>query len=485
MTTWHFTGASGTFTLENPDAISYLYFPLVNASGMISVITPRLHGDAKTGQHTFLTPPVSVEDLHNSRAARNFWIRTAGGEVWSATGNSAAQLAAPEGEETVLLEAGFLWHQVTRTHTGLGLRAAITSFVPPNDDQVELMQATLTNAGAHPVTFTPTAAIPLYGRSADNIRDHRHVTSLLHRIRTHQHGVLVRPTLSFDERGHRPNTNTYAALGAEEDGSPPIAFFPVVEDFIGEGGALDWPKAIVTGDAGVKAGYALDGYEALGGLRFGEITLAPGESHTYIIILALLPEGAAPTSLISRYGSQAQFTDWLERTQTYWKQTLSTFAVGTGDARFDAWMQWVALQPTLRRWCGNSFLPYHDYGRGGRGWRDLWQDLLALLLMSKSETQSPVRSLLLSNFAGVRMDGSNATIIGTAPGEFKADRNNIPRVWMDHGVWPFLTTQLYLDATGDLDFLLAKQPYFKDAFTHRAQQMDTAWQPEAGTVLRT
>ena len=27
------------------------------------------------------------------------------------------------------------------------------------------------------------------------------------------------------------------------------------------------------------------------------------------------------------------------------------------------------------------------------------------------------------------------------PGEFKADRNNIPRVWMDHGAWPLLTDQ--------------------------------------------
>jgi len=30
------------------------------------------------------------------------------------------------------------------------------------------------------------------------------------------------------------------------------------------------------------------------------------------------------------------------------------------------------------------------------------------------------------NFAGVRIDGSNATIVGRQPGEFKADRNNIP-----------------------------------------------------------
>ena len=85
----------------------------------------------------------------------------------------------------------------------------------------------------------------------------------------------------------------------------------------------------------------------------------------------------------------------------------------TGDARFDGWLKWVTLQPILRRLFGNSFLPYHDYGRGGRGWRDLWQDCLALLLM---EPGAGATTLLLSNFAGVRLDGSNATIIGSRPG---------------------------------------------------------------------
>jgi len=96
-----------------------------------------------------------------------------------------------------------------------------------------------------------------------------------------------------------------------------------------------------------------------------------------------------------------------------------------------------------------------------------------------------VRDLLFSSYAGVRSDGSNATIIGAKPGEFKADRNNIPRVWMDHGAWPLLTTQLYLNATDDLEFLLQDQVYFKDQFTSRAQSLDLAWKPEDGTQLKT
>jgi len=479
-------GDAGAFVLPNPHRTNYLYFPLVNEAGMISVVTPLLHGDSKSDQNTFLLAPVSVEDLHNSRAARNFWVHVEGVGAWSATGNSALQTAqafADDGAESVTLEAGFLWHKVTRESVRVGLRAEITSLAPPGDERVELMRVTLTNTSDRPRALTPTAAIPLYGRSADNVRDHRHVTSLLHRIHTHAHGILVRPTLSFDERGHRPNTVAYAVLGAEGDGAPPTAFIPALEDFIGEGGALDWPAAVVAPDrvAGCPAGETVAGYEAIGGLRFRPITLDPGESRAYVLILAILGDEDEPETLIERYGDQARFDAHLRRTRDFWEQKLGTFRVSLPDARFNRWIKWVTLQPILRRICGNSFLPYHDYGRGGRGWRDLWQDLLALLVMEPAV----VRPLLLSNFAGIRTDGSNATIIGAAPGEFEADRNNIPRVWMDHGAWPLLTTQLYVDYTGDLAFLLLEQPYFKDPWIHRAQAVDREWRPEHSTQLKT
>jgi cellobiose phosphorylase len=482
---WTFIDQNGTFTLNAPHKTSYLYFPLVNEAGMMSAITPLLHGDVKTGQHTFLMPPVSVEDLHNARSARNFWVFVEGVGAWSATGNSAPQIAqnfVDDNAEQVTLEAGFLWHKITRTSVRAGLCAEITNFVPPSGDQVELMKVTLTNITDRPLSVTPTAAIPIFGRPADNLRDHRHVTSLLHRIYTHPHGVLVRPTLSFDERGHKPNTVTYGVLGFEADGAPPVGFIPVVEEFIGEGGNLEWPQAVVKAlETCHPAGRTLEGYEAIGALRFGDAVLEPGDAGSYVIIMAVVEEDVDLDELIQTYGSEAQFDAWLQHNQAHWQRKLETLSFRTGDAKFDLWMKWVGLQPILRRLCGNSFLPYHDYGRGGRGWRDLWQDSLVLLLMEPDD----VRELLLSYFAGVRIDGSNATIIGAKPGEFKADRNDIPRVWMDHGAWPFLTTKLYIDQSGDLALLLQEGAYLKDHLINRAQEIDEAWEAEQGTQLRT
>ena len=58
---WVFTDEEGTFHLPNPHRYNSLYFPLVNEAGIFSAITPSLHGDIKADQHTFLTPPVSIE----------------------------------------------------------------------------------------------------------------------------------------------------------------------------------------------------------------------------------------------------------------------------------------------------------------------------------------------------------------------------------------------------------------------------------------
>ncbi len=481
MTGWTFDD-NAAFHLPAPHHARYLYFPLANEAGLLSVVTPLLHGDIKTGQNSFLTPPVSVEDLHESRAARNFWLQFPDAPPWSATGNSAAQRAACESEQDqVALDAGFLWHRITRTSPLIGLRAIITNFVPPSADRVELMQVSISNTGDRPRTFAPIAAVPLYGRSADNLRDHRHVTSLLHRIVAHRYGVVVTPTLSFDERGHQPNRLRYAVLGTRSDGAAPRDFCPVLEDFAGARGSLDWPAAVVDSNTPFcSAGQTFEGYEAIGAFRFDAATLRPGESESYILILCILDPDDDLDALVARYGNPSGFEEWFQKNAEHWGDKLSGLAFHTGDAQADRWLKWVTLQPILRRLFGNSFLPYHDYGRGGRGWRDLWQDCLALLMMEPAE----VPDLLHSYFAGVRVDGSNATIIGSRAGEFIADRNNIARIWMDHGAWPFLTTKLYLDQTGDLDFLLREQTYFKDQRVDRARGIDADWSPDQGVRLR-
>lgn len=445
-----------TFTIDNPEKVAGLYFPLCSETGLKSCITPNLGGDAKIDQNHFLLEPVSIENLNNNRSTRNFWVETENG-LWSATGVSAPQEAARyTEEETSRLEAGILYHKMSRSNSRMELSSEILSFVP-YDGNYEVHQVTIQNISDRPRNVRFTTAIPMYGRSADNIRDHRHVTSLLNRMEVTGYGVHNTPTLSFDERGHQPGDSVYYVEGICEDGSMPVDCCGVLDDFTGSGD-LTWPESLVCHkeDIWQHAGEATEGQEVIGALRFASTTLAPLEKKTYIIVIGIASDASEIEQTRSRWMSMESVASSLQATIDHWA-ALAPIRIHTANPQFDFFFTWVGVQPELRRIFGCSFLPHHDYGRGGRGWRDLWQDCLALLIMHPEQ----VRDMLIANFAGVRADGTNATIIGEGLGNFKADRNGISRVWMDHGMWPWMTMQLYIHQTGDEAILLEEQGYFE------------------------
>lgn len=475
-----FTDKHGSFMLDQPENISYLYFPLASETGLKSSVTPNLGGDAKMDQETFLLEPVSSENLHNNRSVRNFWCVTDKGEIRSAVGASAGQEAEKfsSRQEESRLSAGFMWQTTERFSRDLQLRFTVTTFIP-EDHNVEIMYVSVQNQSETVQKLTAYAAIPIYGRSADNIRDHRNVTSMLHRIETEEQGVLVCPTMSFDEKGHRPNDRIYYVIGCTGSGKSPECFYPTVEDFIGEGGTFTHPRAVYEQYPGRPAPGQTAGKEAMGAFRFAPVSLAPGHQAEYIVLSGIEQNRENIHHMFQAYNTSAKVQTALEHTRSYWQKKAGV-SFHTGDGDFDGLMKWISFQPFLRRLFGCSFLPHHDYGRGGRGWRDLWQDCLSLLLMEPEK----VRDMIIRNFGGVRMDGTNATIIGDGDGNFLADRNGIARVWMDHALWPLMTTKLYIDQTGDIDILNQQAPYFKDPQIMRGTALDSLWNQEYGNMQR-
>ena len=313
----------GTFTLDDPDLTSYMYFPLANEAGMMSAITPDLGGDIKLDQNTFLLEPVSSENLHNNKSSRNFWVYVEGKGAWSVTGRSSKQQAKlfEDDKEDVKLTAGIMWHQVERQSQEMGLKAVMTSFVPETEEKVELTKFEITNTSDKAQTITSTVAIPMYARSASNIRDHRHVTSLLHRTFTVKNGIMIYPTLTFDERGHNKNKIFYGALAKEEVNGEmvsPVSFCPVTEEFIGRGGNFENPYYVVKNQPlPYKAGEEVDGYETVAAIRFADCTLEPGETRTYIVALGYGESEAEITELSKKYLIKKHFDKYNKLKRTY------------------------------------------------------------------------------------------------------------------------------------------------------------------------
>ncbi|MFU8792516.1 MAG: GH36-type glycosyl hydrolase domain-containing protein [Acholeplasmataceae bacterium] len=428
------------------------YFPLFNLDGLRSSMTPYFDGDLKLDHHQYALTPVTEVDLFHHAHGRNVVFKV-NGLTYFLNGQTSLQ----ENDE-LIYETDLLSQTVIRKNNDFTIET--TSYVPRHA-AVEIHQIKVKNTSTNTLTFDIHTAVPLYGRSADNLRDHRHVTSLLNHIEVVKGGIFLKPNLSFDERGHQLNDTIYS-LFVESDTLQIDHYMPVLDTYI-HGGSLTMPKGV---DQGVSEGAIIDGYEAFGGIAFKPYDLKPLEEITFYLTIGIHKDKNQALIDHKAYASPVAFEEEKQQVSAFFYKYIDTlrFSIKTDD--MSKQLSWVMLQPMLRRFFGNSYMPHHDYGRGGRGWRDLWQDLLALI-MTNDES---VLDMLYNNFAGVRLDGSNATIIGDKVGEFKADRNQITRVWSDHGAWPLLTVKMYLDETGDLDFLLKKQTYFADQYTHYTKQ---------------
>ncbi len=455
----------GSFVVKGPQRYN-CYFPLVDRDGKIlSSISANLSGDIKRDNDHFLTPPASIEDLRsNLLCRRDFFI---------GVGHSCIRASIPHPSDT--LEAGFLYHKITKKVASLKIE--VLNFVP-FDLGVEVMWVKITNTSRQAKEIIPTSFIPLYGRAEKNLRDHRHVSSLLNRVELDKFGILLKPSMIFDEKGHRLNKTIYYSLGCDGGGSAPIGQFPSLDYFYGEGDLL-YPDAVLKGIPAVtKRSADFDGKEAAAAFRFAKKRLSFGQQADYIIVSGITEDKAKIRDSFLKLNSLAKVKRSLESTKNFWRRYLSDINIDFGDKDYNNWLLWVRLQPTLRRLFGCSFLPHFDYGKGGRGWRDLWQDALALLLTEPDKA----RQIILDSFKGVRLDGSNATII-TKDGGFCADRNKINRVWMDHGVWPYLTLKFYINKTGDLGILLRDCEYFRDHQLMRAKSVDADFR-QSDFILR-
>lgn len=429
------------------------YLPLVNKNGLVASITPYFSGDLKKGYYYYALEPISELGLFNLSNKRNiiFYIDN---NRYDLNGQTERQQ-----NDKVLLEIDQLTQKITRVSDFTIFETK--SFVTVNDD-LEIHLVKVVNNSDKEIKLEAFTSVPIYSRSPENIHDHRHVTSLLNVIQVVENGIINKPTLTFDERGHKLN-NTFYSFFSFSDKAKISNYVPTVDEYI-NGGTMQYPKGLRSNKYGL--GSVIKGYETMGTIGFSEITLKPNEEIKFSMIIGINDDLDKIKDLSDKYRDFNLLEQEYEEVKKYYQKLNNYIKFNIENNERTNQLRWVTLQPILRRLLGNSYLPHHDYGHGGRGWRDLWQDLLSLIYSA----DSTVKESIIGNFAGVRIDGSNATIIGTNPGDFRADRNQIVRVWSDHGAWPLLTVKMYIDETGDLNILNNKQNYFDDGLTHYSKK---------------
>ena len=202
----------------------------------------------------------------------------------------------------------------------------------------------------------------------------------MNRIALERFGITLVPSMIFDEKGHKLNRTKYYCLGFEGEKIAPSGQYPTLDRFYGQGD-ITIPDAIFK-DLPPSTGKEeeFDGKEACAALRFRKCVLAGGQRKEYFLLLGIEDDARKIRRVFSGLDSPRKVEAALQRTKAYWQQYLSGLSFDLGDRDKNGWLCWVKFQPTLRKLFGCSFLPHFDYGKGGRGWRDLWQDALTLLL---------------------------------------------------------------------------------------------------------
>ncbi len=263
------------------------------------------------------------------------------------------------------------------------------------------MEVSIKNNSSQEISFSPFAAIPIFARALANKHDHEHVTALLHRIEQIDEGVVVSPVMRFNEEGHKENHQVYFVLGFCSLKSAQLGSFPTVDSFLGDEGTLLTVQAVKNNLRPKRLDPSmLNGKEAFGALRFKDHVLKPQEEISYFLFIGSAANKEVMLTTFNKFSSKIAFDKALKENQQYWFDKAHAISFHLGDPEVNSWLQWSSLQPVFRRIFGCSFLPDHDYGKGGKGWRDIWQDLLSLILIEPHL----VRDRLVNNFAGVRID---------------------------------------------------------------------------------
>ncbi|MDO8589201.1 MAG: glycosyl transferase family 36 [Armatimonadota bacterium] len=320
-----------------------------------------------------------------------------------------------------------------------GIDTSITYFVPPRDD-LEVWMVGIKNSSDKPRKLQAFAyvkwdlanyAYNLVEASFSNLFNEASV----------EDGIIFVSTRFWNitsPGAGNPNArwDKYAFLTASFD----VHGFDCFDDaFIGPYRSWGNPLAVERGSCSDTQG---DGQDIAGVLQH-DFELAPGEEKKFIVLLGVAYRKEDARNLARRYDTWEEAERALNEVSMYWDNYLSRTTCHTPDRDFD--LQ-VNVWNKYQAWITSRWSRMDSYYIGGGsiiGFRDSWQDILAILPNDLEWVRQRVIYLLEHQFP----DGSTLhnwdplTNIGTKTGH------------SDDPLWLVLGVMEYLKESGELVFL--------------------------------
>ena len=340
-----------------------------------------------------------------------------------------------------------------------GLKAELTDFVPMGDT-CEVNKLTLTNESNVTKEFSVFSYIEfcLWNAMDDMTNFQRNFST--GEVEIHGDGSQL-----YHKTEYRERRNHYAVYAVNAGVS---GFDTDRDSFLGAYGENSAPEVVVNAKSknSVASGWAPIGSHHL------KISLAPGESKTYVFVLGYVENPVAEkwvgrpedgiinrtpaNAMLSRYDTTEKADAALAALKAYWNDLLSHFTVSSSEEKLDRMVNvWHQYQCMVTFNMSRS-ASYFESGIGrGMGFRDSCQDLLGFVHLIPDRARQRILDIASTQFE----DGSAYHQYQPLTKKGNAD---IGSGFNDDPLWLIAGTAAYIKETGDYSILDEITPYDND-----------------------
>ena len=277
--------------------------------------------------------------------------------------------------------------------------------------------------------------------------------------------VEIHGSAIYHKTEYRERRNHYAVYAV----NAPIAGFDTSRDaFLGAYGENSAPEVVVSGSCknSVASGWAPVGSHQL------DVTLAPGESRTYVFVLGYVENPASEKwvgrpedgiinrtpaeKLLEKFNTTEKADQALADLKAYWEKLLSHFTVSSKEEKLDRMVNiWHQYQCMVTFNMSRS-ASYYESGIGrGMGFRDSCQDLLGFVHLIPDRARQRILDIASTQFE----DGSAYHQYQPLT---KKGNSDIGSGFNDDPLWLIAGTAAYIKETGDYSILDERTPYDND-----------------------
>ncbi|MCR4586802.1 MAG: glycosyl transferase [Lachnospiraceae bacterium] len=334
------------------------------------------------------------------------------------------------------------------------IAASLLTFVPV-DDTAEVTQLTLRNDDSVSRSFTLFSYVEWCLWNADD-----DMKNFQRNFSTGE--VEVIGSTIYHKTEYRERRNHYAVYSVN---TPIDGFDTIRTSFIGTYNGADHPEAV---ENGACTNSVASGWQPIAAQQIN-VTLAPGESRTYIFVLGYCenPEDqkwekqdvvnkTPANALLSRYQKDADVEREFAKLNAYWDDLLDRYTVQSGNDKVNRMVNiWNQYQCMVTFNMSRS-ASYYESGIGrGMGFRDSCQDLLGFVHLIPERARERIIDIASTQF----VDGSAYHQYQPLT---KRGNSDIGSGFNDDPLWLIAGTSAYIKETGDTSILKEIVPYDND-----------------------